>query len=274
MTESAGAALSAAGTPVLIHTQGAVRRITLNRPEALNAFDEATKAAFSTALEAAADDRSVRAVVITGAGRAFCAGQDLKEHLTRMAANDPAVARTVTGFYNPVIQTIADMRKPVIAAINGVAAGAGVGVALACDLRVATESASMTMAFAQVALSTDSGVSYFLPRIVGAGRAMRMILLGEKVPAAEALRIGLVDEVVRDEDFPARVGELAGRLAAGPTGAYAWIKSSLVHGATHTLAETLEFENRAQTASFASRDHREALDAFAAKRPPVFGPVP
>lgn len=257
--------------PVLVATDGGARTLTLNRPTAYNSFDRTMKDALLTAVTEAAADDAVRVVVITGAGRAFCAGQDLKEHLARVQAQDPGVADTVTEFYNPLVTAITSMRKPVVAAVNGVAAGAGASLAFACDLRVAAASASFSMAFAGVALSADTGASYTLPRLIGAGRAMRMMLLGEKVDAAEALRIGLADEVVTDADFPGRVAALAARLAAGPTAAFGWIKASLEHAADGDLASALEFEDRAQAACFASPDHREALDAFVTKRTPRFG---
>ena len=257
--------------PVLVTSRDGVRTLTLNRPSAFNSFNQPMKAALLGEVRAAAEDDAVRVLVVTGAGRAFSAGQDLKEHLARVQAGDPAVGDTVTAFYNPLVTAVTGMPKPVIAAVNGVAAGAGAALAFACDLRVAAASASFSMAFAGVALSADTGASYTLPRLVGTGRAMRMMLLGEKVGADEALRIGLVDEVARDDEFPRRVADLAARLAAGPTAAYGWIKASVAHGITSDLAAALQFEDRAQAACFASADHREALDAFVGKREPRFG---
>lgn len=256
--------------PILIGGEGGIRTLTLNRPASYNSFDRGMKSALLQALDEAAGDEDVRVLVITGAGRAFCAGQDLKEHLSRVQAGDEGLADTVSGFYNPLVTAITSMRKPVLAAVNGVAAGAGAALAFACDLRVAAASASFSMAFAGVALSADTGASYTLPRLIGSGRAMRMMLLGEQIDAAEALRIGMVDEAVVDADFPARVAELAGRLAAGPTAAYGWIKASVAHAATGDLASALQFEDRAQRACFADPNHREALDAFVAKRSPRF----
>jgi 2-(1,2-epoxy-1,2-dihydrophenyl)acetyl-CoA isomerase len=255
---------------ILVSTAGGVRTITLNRPTAFNAFNEPMKAALLPAVRQAAEDPAVRVLVFTGSGRAFCAGQDLKEHLKTMAEAPERLANTVSGFYNPLIEAITAMRKPVLAAVNGVAAGAGAALAFACDLRLAAASASFAMAFAGVALSADSGSSYTLPRLVGHGRATRMMLLGEKVPAAEALRIGMVDEVVEDGDFGARTAELATALADGPTTAYGWIKQSLAHAGTTDLAGALAFEDRAQAACFASPDHAEAVAAFAEKRRPRF----
>lgn len=254
----------------MVADDGAVRTITLNRPGAFNSFNLELKAALLAALDAAAGDPEVRALVLTGAGRAFCAGQDLKEHLALVGAGDPRVADTVAGFYNPLVRAVTGMAKPVIAAVNGPAAGAGAGLAFACDLRVAATSATFSMAFAGVALSADTGASFLLPRLVGHGRASRMMLLGEKVDAAEAVRIGMVDQVVPDEDLTGTVGHLAARLAAGPTTALGWIKASLLHGTQSDLESTLQFEDRAQAACFASADHAEAVDAFVHKRAPRF----
>lgn len=257
--------------PLLVADDGAVRTLTLNRPQAFNAFNAELKSALLAALQDASENDAVRAVVLTGAGRAFGAGQDLKEHLARVTSGDPGLATTVSEFYNPLIELVTGMRKPVIAAVNGVAAGAGAALAFACDLRIAAESASFTMAFAQVALSADSAASYTLPRLIGRGRAMQLMLTGQRVDAAEALRIGMVGEVVPDAELAARAAEVAGALAAGPTDALGWIKASVEFGATHDLADTLAFEDRAQAACFASADHREAIEAFVEKRPPHFG---
>ena len=209
-------------------------------------------------------------MILTGSGRAFSAGQDLKQHLALVQANDPRIGDTVREFYNVAISLITGMGKPVIAAVNGAAAGAGAAFAYACDLRIAAASASFSMAFAGVGLSADSGASFTLPRLIGAGRAARMMLLGERVDAAEALRIGMVDEVVPSEELRARSTEVAETLAQGPTRAYAWIKASLHHAWTSDLASALEFENGAQADLFGSADHHEAIDAFVSKRPPRF----
>ncbi|MGS0684187.1 enoyl-CoA hydratase-related protein [Nakamurella sp. GG22] len=269
-TEQSSPSDPAAGPPVLVADAAGVRTVTLNRPSAFNSFNLALKAALLEALDAAARDPSVRAVVITGAGRAFCSGQDLKEHLALVSAGDPRVGTTVSEFYNPLVVAVTGMPKPVVAAVNGAAAGAGAGLAFACDLRIAAESASFSMAFAGVALSADTGASFVLPRLIGHGRASRMMLLGERVGATEALRIGMVDDVVPDAELGNAVATLAARLAAGPTRAYSWIKASLQHGAQSDLASTLAFEDRAQVECFASPDHHEAITAFVEKRPPRF----
>lgn len=261
---------SAPSGPILVTTDGAVRTITMHRPEARGAFNSEMKTQLLDALHDARADEQVRAVVITGSGRAFCAGQDLKEHMSAVVANAPEVRHTVTDFYNPLIQTVTRMPQPVIAAVNGVAAGAGASLAMACDLRVAARSATFSMAFAAAALSADSGASFLLPRLVGAGRAMRMMLLGAKVPADEALQIGLVDQVVDDDACLDTATGLAASLAAGASDALAWIKASVRFAATHTLDEALVFENQAQQACFTSPNHREALAAFVEKRAPRF----
>lgn len=269
-TEKQAGSIGTTDPTVLVADAGGVRTLTLNRPSAFNSFNLQLKSELLAALSAAAADPSVRALVITGAGRAFCAGQDLKEHLSLISAGDPRVTATVSEFYNPLIVAITGMAKPVIAAVNGVAAGAGAGLAFACDLRIVASSASFSMAFAGVGLSADSGASFLLPRLIGQGRASRMMLLGEQVDAVEALRIGMVDQVVVNDELTATVNSTADRLATGPTCAYGWIKSSLHHGASAGLESTLAFENTAQLACFASADHREAIQAFVEKRPPRF----
>lgn len=257
--------------PLLIRTDGGVRTLMLNRPAAFNSFNEELKAMLLPAVRDAAADPAVRVLVLTGVGRAFCAGQDLKEHLAKVERSDPTLVDTVRAFYSPLITEIVGMRKPVVAAVNGTAAGAGAALTFACDLRIAASTASFSMAFANAGLAADSGASYTLPRLVGAGRALRMLLLGTKVTAADAHAMGLVDEIVAVSEFTARVDEVASALAAGPTDAFGWIKASVWHASHADLASALAFEDTAQAACFASPDHREALEAFAAKRPPVFG---
>ncbi|MDQ6657027.1 MAG: enoyl-CoA hydratase-related protein, partial [Actinomycetota bacterium] len=244
--------------------------ITLNRPKAFNTFNSGLKSALLQALGTMAEEAAVRAVVITGSGRAFCAGQDLKEHLAAVQAADDRVGESVTEFYNPMIESVTRLGKPVIAAVNGIAAGAGAGLAYACDLRIAARSATFRTSFAAVGLSADSGLSFTLPRLIGAGRAARLILLDEPMDADTALEWGAVDLVVDDATLAARTAEVAARLAAGPTAAYGWIKASLAQAASGDLAAALEFENRAQQACFRSADHSEALAAFVEKRPAVF----
>lgn len=255
---------------LLVDDDGAVRRLTLNRPAAYNAFDETLKPLLLQAISDAADDERVRAVLVTGAGKAFSAGQDLKDHLRLMQQDPATAATTVRDFYNPLITAVRQLPKPVVAAVNGVAAGAGLGLALACDLRVAADSASLRTSFAGVGLAADSGLTVTLPQAIGAGRARRMLLLDEALDARTALAWGAVDAVVPDAELPARAAEWASRLAAGPTLAYGWMKRSLAVAAESDLATALDTEAQAQLACFGSRDHAAALAAFAEKRRPEF----
>lgn len=212
---------------LLSEDNNGVRLLTLNRPDSFNALTVELKERLLEALRQAAADDSVRAVVITGAGKAFCAGQDLKEHVAMLEANDPTPLKTVEEHYNPLIKTVTSMPKPVIAAVNGTAAGAGASLAFACDLRIASDNAKFLMAFANVALSADSGASWTLPRLIGYGRAMEMMLLAEPVDAQEALRIGMVNRVVPRAELEQASMALAQRIAqAAPFGLHL-IKRSL-----------------------------------------------
>ncbi|SFD58236.1 2-(1,2-epoxy-1,2-dihydrophenyl)acetyl-CoA isomerase [Actinopolyspora alba] len=247
-----------------------VRRITLNRPDSYNSLTVELKERLIEAFRAAAADDSVRAVVITGAGKAFCAGQDLKEHISQLDSGDSTPMHTVEEHYNPLIRAITTLPKPVIAAINGVAAGAGASIAYACDLRIAAENAKFVMSFADVGLSTDSGASWTLPRLIGYGRAMELLLLGEAVTAEAAERMGMVNRVVPRDEAVDNATELAGRMATGPTSAYARIKETMLAAAAEGLDEALAVEAGAQNQCGGTRDHREAVDAFVAKRSPEF----
>ena len=256
---------------VQIEVAEGVGTVTFDRPEARNALDDAGKTALLTGLRALAADREVRCVVLTGTGRAFCAGQDLREHVQGLTRSSPEeVWRTVPEQYNPIALTLAGMDKPVLAAVNGVAAGAGASLAFLADYRLLAGSASITCAFAGVALSCDTGCSWTLPRLVGTTRAMELLLTGRRVGAEEALTLGLASEVVADEEFPARVRALAATLAAGPTLAYAGIRHSLAYAAAHPLADSLEVEAEQMRRTGASADHRAAVEAFLAKQPPTF----
>ena len=326
---------------------GAVATITLNRPQARNALTAELKTELLRALRQAGSSPEVRVVLITGAGQAFCAGQDLREHAELLeaagsrdgsapAAGDtpagvssagarpagpaaagappagappagapaaqapqggasavgpapaggqlsagnplaagrpagpPAALDTVREHYNPLVMAIRSMPKPVIAAVNGVAAGAGAGLAFACDIRIAARGASFLMAFARVGLAADTGVSWTLPRLAGAGRAAELLMLAEPIRAPLALELGLVSQVVEDEDLPVTAGTLAARLAAGPTAAYAGIKEQLNYAAGHGLAEALEKEAEVQGALGRTADHQAATLAFTRKQEPRF----
>jgi len=259
-----------APTTVSTTTDGAVRTIRLNRPDAMNALDLATKRALREAVLAAESDETVRCVVLTGSGRAFCVGQDLREHIQLQQTRDPALWSTVPDHYNPIATSLATMPKPVIASINGVAAGAGAAFAFAADFRLMAASAGINLAFAGVALSADSGSSWWLPRLVGVARAKQLLLLPRTVPAAECLELGLVTEVVPDEELAARTAELATRLAAGPTVAYGAIRRAVAFSATHDLPDALAFEGSLMDLAGTTADHEAAVTAFIAKQKPVF----
>lgn len=259
------------GEPVLlIEDDASVRTLTLNRPASYNSLTVELKEALLAQLRAAADDDSVRAVVLTGAGKAFCAGQDLKEHVALLTSGDPSPLSTVERHYNPITTAIATMPKPVIAAVNGTAAGAGASFAYAADLRIAGTSTKFLMAFANIGLTADSGGSWTLPRLIGYGRAMEMMLLATPVDAERALSIGMVSQVVADEDVLTTAKDLATRMAAGPTTAYATIKAALRLAAASDLPTALAQEARGQLAAGMTVDHREAVEAFVAKRPATF----
>lgn len=256
-----------AGT-VLYEVGDGLATVTLNRPDALNALDTATKDALRDALQEAAADQAVRAVLLTGNGRAFCVGQDLKEHVEVLEAGGGMT--TVADHYNPVALAIATMPKPVVAGVNGVAAGAGAGFAFAADFRVVADTASFNTSFAGVALSTDSGMSWTLPRLVGHARAADLLFFPRAIPAVEAAALGIAHQVVPSATLPAEALALARRLAAGPTHAYASMKRALAFGAGNSLPDSLALEAELQNAAGATSDHREAVSAFLAKRPPHF----
>jgi 2-(1,2-epoxy-1,2-dihydrophenyl)acetyl-CoA isomerase len=254
---------------VLYQVDGAVATITINRPAARNALTAETKVALLEAVRTASGDQAVRAVVLTGAGPAFCSGQDLREHAELLAAG-AAPLDTVRRHYNPLIETIADMPKPVVAALPGVAAGAGASLAFACDFRIAAQSASLLLAFARVGLGADSGASWTLPRLVGTARAAQLLMLAEPLDSATALGFGLLTSVVPDDDLPAATASFAARLAEGPTLAYAAIKESLLYASSHSLSESLEKEAELQVRLGASADHQAATQAFVHKQAPVY----
>jgi 2-(1,2-epoxy-1,2-dihydrophenyl)acetyl-CoA isomerase len=262
--------VTTAANELLVTRDGGVTTLTLNRPESMNSLSVGLKEALLAAVAEAAADRTVRAVVLTGSGRGFCVGQDLREHAARLAADDPAPLSTVREHYNPLILGLAQMPKPVIAAVNGMAAGAGAGLAFACDFRIAASSAGFLIAFANVGLTLDSGVSWTLPRLVGHARATALALLAEPITAQSALEMGLVNAVVEPEQVLSTAQELAGRLATGPTAAYAAIKESIAYAANASLAEALAKEDELQTAMGRTADHRNATTAFVNKQKPTF----
>ncbi|MGH3311154.1 MAG: enoyl-CoA hydratase-related protein [Streptomyces sp.] len=255
---------------VLYEVTEGLATVTLNRPDAMNALNDELKSALRDALRAAAADEAVRAVLLTGSGRAFCVGQDLKEHIGSLQEQGGSALHTVEEHYNPITLAIAEMPKPVVAAVNGVAAGAGAGFAFAADYRLLADSAAFNTAFAGIALTADSGISWTLPRLVGPGRAADLLLFPRSVRAAEALELGLAHKVVPADELPETAATMARQLAQGPTAAYAAIKESLAYGADHSLAETLEKEAELQLRAGASQDHRAAVEAFVKKEKPRF----
>jgi 2-(1,2-epoxy-1,2-dihydrophenyl)acetyl-CoA isomerase len=255
---------------LLVDRSEGVATVTLNRPESMNSLSVELKETLAAALVQLADDDAVRAVVLTGAGRGFCVGQDLREHVGLLESNDPAPLNTVTEHYNPIVRALAGMPKPVVAAVNGMAAGAGAGLAFACDFRIASSSAGFLLAFANVGLTLDSGVSWTLPRLIGASRATALALLAEPITAEAALEMGLVNAVVEPDKVLPAATELATRLAAGPTLAYAAIKQSIAYAATHSLDDSLDMEAELQARCGATEDHRNATAAFVAKQKPQF----
>ncbi|MBB5080983.1 enoyl-CoA hydratase-related protein [Nonomuraea endophytica] len=246
-----------------------VSTITLDRPDAMNSLTAELKTALLDALRRAAEDPMVRAVLLTGSGRAFCAGQDLREHSDNLEAGR-GLAGTVRQHYNPIVELITTMPKPVVAAVNGVAAGAGASLAFACDLRVASEKAKFAMAFGGIGLAPDSGASWTLQRLVGPGRAAELLLLGEPLDAQRALELGVVTRVVAPDDVLKTAQELAVRLAHGPTKAYAATKRALAYAATHSLADSLELEAVLQDECAATDDHLDATRSFLVKERPTF----
>jgi 2-(1,2-epoxy-1,2-dihydrophenyl)acetyl-CoA isomerase len=236
----------------------------------MNALDVATKVALRDALEAAAAEAAVRCVVLTGTGRAFCVGQDLREHVRLQQEKADALWRTVPEHYNRIATALATMPKPVVAAVNGIAAGAGAAFAFAADLRILAESAGFNLAFTGIALSADSGSSWWLPRLVGVATAKELLLRPRTVGAREALDLGLATEVVPDADLPARVREVAADLAAGPTVAYGAVRRAVAYSAAHPLEESLAHEAELMALTGGTEDHAAAVAAFLAKEKPEF----
>jgi 2-(1,2-epoxy-1,2-dihydrophenyl)acetyl-CoA isomerase len=258
--------------------QDAVAVVRLQRPEAMNSLDRATKVALLDALRTAAQDDGVRCVVLTGSGRAFSAGQDLREHVADLraanAADDDtasfALGSTVREHYNPLATLIATMPKPVIASVNGVAAGAGASFAFAADVRLVGAGAGFNLAFSAIALSCDSGASWWLPRLVGVAKAKDLLLFPRTVGAQEALELGLATRVVPDDELEAATAELARQLAAGPTLAYASIRQAVAFSQSHDLEQSLANEADLMDLTGRSQDHAGAVEAFVAKQRPTF----
>jgi 2-(1,2-epoxy-1,2-dihydrophenyl)acetyl-CoA isomerase len=263
--------MAASEAALLVDQSDGVATLTLNRPTVLNAFNEDLLSALTRALREAESSDEVGAVIITGAGRAFCAGQDLQARRAIFERGEvPHLGAGLRDRYKPMIVRIRTMEKPVIAAINGVAAGAGCGLALACDLRTASSDATLIQSFSRVGLASDSGSSYFLPRIVGLGRAIEIAFTGDPVSAPDAERIGLVNHVYPTEDLLPRTRELALRFAEGARRAIGLIKRDFNRALSVDLETALDYESYQQETAGQTADFREGVMAFLEKRPPVY----
>ncbi|HYU17758.1 MAG TPA: enoyl-CoA hydratase-related protein [Chloroflexota bacterium] len=252
---------------ILAETAEGVLTVTLNRPEVFNAFNPQMGRELSDALRAAGRDDEVRALVITGSGKAFCSGQDLKMVDEAMSeASPPNFAELIRQHYTGLILAMRRLEKPIVAAVNGVAAGAGMSLALASDLRIASDSATFLQAFVNIGLVPDSGSMYFLPRLVGLSKALELCLLGERVSAEEALRIGLVNRVVPGEELPTATAELARKLASSAGKALGLTKRGLNRALEANLNEMLEYEALLQEVAGRTADFREGVTAFKEKR--------
>lgn len=255
---------------ILSQTDQSVTRITLNRPDVLNSFNRPMAVELRDALLAAASDPAVRAVLLTAAGRAFCAGQDLAEPMPVNDAGQPDLGDAVRESYNPVIRAIREMEKPVVCAVNGVAAGAGANIALACDIVVASSTASFIQSFAKIGLIPDSGGTYFLPRLVGLPRATAMMMLGEKITAARALEFGMIYQVTDPDVLMETATGIATTLAAMPTRGLGLTKRGLNASIGVSLDAQLDMEEELQRLAGRTRDFVEGVAAFKEKRKPVF----
>ncbi len=261
----------ASTAPVLLDVSDGIATITLNRPEAMNSLDVATKELLLDAVRSVGEDPAVRCVVLTGTGRAFCTGQDLKEHIELLHnGGSDQLFNTVDVHYNPIVSALVALEKPVLAAVNGVAAGAGASLAFACDLRIVADTAGFNLAFANVALSCDTGASYHLPLLVGRAKALELLYFPRTIKADEALELGLATHVVPADQLATEVGSLARRLADGPTVALGSMRRSVAYAAGHTFEEAVAFESTMMQRTGATSDHAAAVAAFVAKEKPVF----
>jgi 2-(1,2-epoxy-1,2-dihydrophenyl)acetyl-CoA isomerase len=257
-------------SPILLDLRDNIARITLNRPDRLNSFNDAMHASLREAIERVRDDESVRVMLLTGAGRGFCAGQDLSDRAVAPGAAPVDLGASIERNYKPLILALRALPMPVVCAVNGVAAGAGANIALACDLVIAAKSASFVQAFAKIGLVPDSGGTYWLPRLVGPARAMGLALFGDKLPAEQAAAWGLIWKCVDDADLTPTVDALLAQLAQAPTKALAAIKQALQASEHNTLEQQLALEGELQRALGYSADYREGVAAFGEKRTPKF----
>ncbi len=251
-----------------LYVENGVAKITLNRPESFNSFNREMALLLQKTLDQCNTDAQVRSIVITGNGKAFCAGQDLKE-VTSPELN-PGFRKILEEHYNPIIQRIRSIEKPIIAAVNGVAAGAGANIALACDVVVAIETASFIQAFSKIGLIPDSAGTFFLPRLIGFQKASALMMLGDKVSAKDAEQLGMLYKVLAVDTFEEEVSKLASKLAQMPTKALGLTKRLLNQSMVNTLQEQLDLESDLQIESAEREDYAEGVNAFIEKRKPVF----
>lgn len=253
---------------ILKELNNGVATLTLNRPEVFNSFNREMALLLQSELDACANDASVRAIVITGSGKAFCAGQDLKEVTTPDL--NPGFKKILEEHYNPIITRIRAIEKPIIAAVNGVAAGAGANIALACDIVIAHEKVSFIQAFSKIGLVPDSAGTFFLPRLIGFGKASALMMLGDKLSATEAEQMGMIYKMTTLEDFQGEVETIATTLAQMPTKALGMTKRLLNQSMSNTLEQQLALESKLQIEAASSEDYAEGVTAFVEKRKPNF----
>lgn len=257
---------------LLVEKKGNVGVITLNRPDKLNAFNDELTFRFQDALKEMEKDKDVRAIVITGAGRGFCSGQDLQSR--NISDDNPAerfsLGDSIRRRYNPIVTKIRRMEKPIIAAVNGVAAGAGASLAFACDYRIAGENVSFIQSFTKIGLIPDSGSTFMLPRLIGATKAFELMLSADKLPAKEALELNLINKMVPEGEVMKEAMALAEKLAAGPTKAFGLTKRAVNRALFHDLEELLEYEASLQEIAGRSDDFKEGVKAFVEKRTPAY----
>lgn len=252
---------------ILFSVESGVAFITMNRPDKLNSFNRAMALQLQAILDQCASDENIRAIYLTGAGKGFCAGQDLAEVVD---PEGPGMQRILSEHYNPIVQRLREIQKPVVAAVNGVAAGAGANIAFACDIIVSKSSASFIQAFSKIGLIPDSGGTFTLPRLIGFQRASALMMLGDKVSATEALQMGMLYKIFEDEVFETESKKLAIQLATMPTKALGYIKQALNASATNEIQSQLALEDELQQKAAATADFKEGVEAFLAKRAPQY----
>lgn len=250
-----------------VNNENGVLTLTLNRPEVFNSFNKEMALEFQEKLDYAKFDDSIRSIIITGEGKAFCAGQDLVEATD---PNGPELQSIVRDHYNPIIEKLRTLEKPIIAAVNGVAAGAGANIALACDIVIAKESASFIQAFSKIGLIPDSGGTFFLPRLVGMQKALALMITGEKVMAVEAEKMNMIYKAIPDDDFDVEVQKLASSLAQMPTKGIGLTKRAVNESWSNSLSVQLKREEELQTEAGKSLDFKEGVNSFLEKRKPTF----